>query len=71
MSMKRVWIQMPPELYEAAEQLRKKRFLPSFTEYVRGLIRKDLAATIQKETEEEETGVDIKALAKALADQGD
>jgi Arc/MetJ-type ribon-helix-helix transcriptional regulator len=61
-NMKRAWIQIPQPLYDAAEERRKKLFLPSFTEYIRSLIRKDLASTATDE-------VDVKALARALAEE--
>jgi len=60
-NMKRAWIQLPEALYDAAEERRKKLFLPSFTEYIRSLVRKDLASTAEQ--------VDVKALARALAEE--
>lgn len=64
MAMKRVWIQMPEEIYNAAEERRKKQYFPSFTEYVRSLIRRDLTSP-----DSEVQPVDVKALAKALASE--
>lgn len=68
--MKRAWIQMPQEIYDLAENRRKKLFLPSFTEYVRTLIRKDLSDYLSEAaTEIAAQPVDVKALARALADE--
>lgn len=61
MPMKRAWIQIPQELYDAAEKRRGELYLPSFTEYIRSLIRQDLVQS--------QHDVDVKALAKTLAQQ--